>query len=461
MKYVWHMASSRKVFLHTIAPSIMISLLVPFHYFFSPAYSQQNQNSTVQSEMQQGIGPSVKDPNLKVETVVSGLDLPTSMAFLGPNDFLVLEQHKGTVQRVTDGKILDRPLLNVNVSSEFFQGMLGIAVATHTGGPTYVFLCYTQAKGVNGGPAAGNNLYRYELVDNKLTNPKHLLSLPGGPATENNGGAATVGPDNNVYIVIGNVLPINPKEPPVETLTENYRNTTVVDGRSGILRVTQDGNPIGQGILGDKFPLDLYYAYGIKNSFGLAFDPLTGNLWDTEPGRLKNDEINIVNPGFNGGFGVMQGLATLVPAAQSALVDFGGKGKYHDPVLVWYKKVVPTGLVFLSSDRLGKQYQNDLFVGTYLADGKIYHFKLNANRTHLALPESLTSQLSIPKSIDSWDSLRPDPITFGDGFGGISDITMGPDGYLYVVSINTGIIYRIIPANHVTPEPSTNRTLFK
>jgi hypothetical protein len=96
-----------------------------------------------------------------------------------------------------------------------------------------------------------------------------------------------------------------------------------------------------------------------------------------------------------------------------------------------------------------------------LADGKIYHFKLNANRTHLVLPESLTSQLSIPKLIDSWDSLRPDQITFGDGFGGISDLTMGPDRYLYVVSINTGIIYRIIPANYVAPEPTTNSTLLK
>jgi hypothetical protein len=53
---------------------------------------------------------------------------------------------------------------------------------------------------------------------------------------------------------------------------------------------------------------------------------------------------------------------------------------------------------------------------------------------HLALPDSLTSQLSIPKLIDSWDSLRLDPITFGDGFGGINDVTMGPDGYLYVIS---------------------------
>lgn len=430
--------------------------MIPFRGYISTTYSQQqNQSSTYSSETQQVVGPIVKDPNLKVEKVISGLDLPTSMAFLGPNDFLVLEQHKGTVQRVTDGKILDKRLLNVNVSDEFFQGMLGIAVAKHVGGPTYVFLYYTQAIGKNGGPAAGNKLYRYELIDNKLTNPKLLLNLPGGPGTENNGGAVTLGPDNNVYVVTGNVLPINPQKPPTETLTENYRNTTTVDGRSGILRISQDGKAVGQGILGNKSPLDLYYAYGIKNGFGLAFDPLTGNLWDTEPGRLKNDEINIVNPGFNSGFGVMQGLQTLAPAARSSLVDFRGKGKYHDPELVWYKKVVPTGMTFLTSDRLGKQYQNDLFVGTYLANGKIYHFKLDANRTHLALPQSLSSQLSIPNLIDAWDSINPDPITFGDGFGGISDVTMGPDGYLYVISINTGIIYRIIPANYATVGTTT------
>jgi len=148
----------------------------------------------------------------------------------------------------------------VNVPNGLYQGMLGIAVAKHTGGPTYVFLYYTQAIGKNGGPAAGNKLYRYELVNNNLINPKLLLNLPGGPDTENNGGTVTVGPDNNVYVIIGNVLPINPKEPPIQTLTENYRNSTVVDGRSGILRITQNGKPVGQGVLGNTFPLDLYYG---------------------------------------------------------------------------------------------------------------------------------------------------------------------------------------------------------
>ncbi len=445
---------------------ITVSLQTSFSYsLFSVAYSQQNSpDSIVQKGSQKGVvGPVLKDPNLKVEKVVDRLDRPTSIAFLGQNDFLVLEQHKGTVQRITDGKILAKPLLTVNVSNGFYQGMLGMAVAKHKNGPTYVFLYYTETKWKNG-PVLGNRLYRYELsIDNTTTNnnnnnnenyrlihPKLLLDLPVSGGAENNGGAVAIGQDNYVYVMVGNMLPTIPKEAPIQTLTENYRNNTIIDGRSGILRITQDGNPVSPGILGYRFPLNLYYAYVIKNGFGLAFDPLTGNPWDSEVGRFKNDEINIVNPGFNSGFGVIQGLQILVPAAQSSLVDFDGKGRYHDPELVWYNRVIPTGMVFMSSDKLGKQYQNDLFVGTYFADGRIYHFKLNANRTHLALPESLASQLSIPKLIDSWNSLKPDPITFGDGFGGISDIAVSPDGYLYVLSVNDGTIYRIMPAFSLT-----------
>lgn len=68
-----------------------------------------------------------------------------------------------------------------------------------------------------------------------------------------NGGKVALGPDNNVYVVTENGVSANPNEPHVQTMTENYRNSTIVDGRSEILRITQDGNPVGQGILGNKF----------------------------------------------------------------------------------------------------------------------------------------------------------------------------------------------------------------
>ena len=80
------------------------------------------------------------------------------------------------------------------------------------------------------------------------------------------------------------------------------------DGRSGILRITQDGKAVGDGILGLIDPLNIYYAYGIRNSFGIDFDPVTGNLWDTENGPEYGDEINLVKPGFNSGWMVVQGI---------------------------------------------------------------------------------------------------------------------------------------------------------
>src|SRR5919199_4845701 len=102
------------------------------------------------------------DPHLKVEVVAQGLRSPTSMAFLGPNDILVLEKESGTVQRIIDGKMLPQPLLQLPVSITSERGMLGIATAKHSNGPMYVFLYYTKDGG--GGPQSlANVLYRYEL----------------------------------------------------------------------------------------------------------------------------------------------------------------------------------------------------------------------------------------------------------------------------------------------------------
>ena len=73
--------------------------------------------------------PYLSDPNLKIEEVVSGLEAPTTMSFLGPDDFLILEKDKGTVLRVLNGNVLDKPLLDVEVANSVERGMCGIAVS--------------------------------------------------------------------------------------------------------------------------------------------------------------------------------------------------------------------------------------------------------------------------------------------------------------------------------------------
>ena len=255
----------------------------------------------------------------------------------------------------------------------------------------------------------------------------------------------TIGPDNNLYVVIGEVAS-EFDETAIQTLTQNYVNSSIVDGRAGILRVTLDGNPVlddkGHGILGDSSPLNLYYAYGIHNGFGMDFDPITGRLWDTETGHWINDEINIVRPGFNSGYGIIQGLGVYFPAAPFALVNFNGSGSYNEPEFVWTKKVVPTGLKFLTSEKLGSQYYNDIFIGAFL-DGRLYHFDLTADRYHLSLPSELSS-----KVLQNWSSLGYEDIVFGTGFGGISSMNIGPDGLLYVVSVEHGKVYRIMPRDN-------------
>jgi glucose/arabinose dehydrogenase/peptidoglycan/xylan/chitin deacetylase (PgdA/CDA1 family) len=274
--------------------------------------------------------PIVSDSSLKTELVFKGFDFATSMAFLGPSDILVLEKNLGTIKRIVNGSLLPEPVLDVNVAADEGRGMLGIALAKNvnqTSGQThqYAFVYFTESGGgkdgddLKGVKPLGNRLYRYEFVGGKLVNPKLLLDLPAIPMNPNfpkshMGGKVAIGPDQNVYVVIGDVGAVVAGH---KTLAQNVRGGSPPDGTSGILRVTQDGNAVGSGILGSGHPLDKYYAYGIRNSFGIGFDPITGKLWDTENGPEFGDEINLVEPGFNSGYLLVQGNSLLLASTEN------------------------------------------------------------------------------------------------------------------------------------------------
>jgi aldose sugar dehydrogenase len=433
-------------------------------------------------------GPYIKDSNLRAEVFVDGLKNPTSMAFLGPDDILVLEKNNGNVKRIVHGEILDSPLLDVNVANQRHRGMLGIATAkqANENGPYAVFLYFTESSRHDGNTGdcpqiickkgndpKGNRLYRYELNDQeKLVNPKLLLDLPATPGSEHIGGVIKIGPDNNLYLVSGDGFSCsfenadsckesNWQNTNLSSQSANVQNGLGLAGRGGVLRITQNGETVGHGILGKEEPAAKYYAYGIRNSFGMDFDPVSGKLWDTENGPSFGDEINLVEPGFNSGWLRIQGIWPIynsdllidgltpytgyiqtgsenVTTAIGNLVDFQGKGKYSDPEFAWNQTVGVTGLKFLNSIKLGKVYENDLFVGDL--QGNIYHFDLNEDRTALTLYGSLKD-----KVVESSERAGLQDIIFGEGFGNITDMEVGPDGYLYVVSIWDGKIFKIVP----------------
>jgi glucose/arabinose dehydrogenase len=219
--------------------------------------------------------------------------------------------------------------------------------------------------------------------------------------------------------------------------------------------MTLDGLPVDSGILGNAFPSDLYYAYGIRNSFGIAFDPIKKNLWDTENGENSGDEINIVKPGFNGGWKKVQGIEKDLKQTSnlSLFENFNGKGKYHDPELTWTFSVGPTGLSFINSTNLGLEHKSNLFVGDF-HNGFIYNFALTNDREHLLLAESGK------KNMLNKDNLNP--VLFGRGFGGIVDVKEGPEGDLYILSVHAGDANCLILAKHCIPyESPVGGTIFR
>lgn len=451
----------------------VLLLIVSIFYFilFVPDQDQQvlgqfqNQTESAKSANITDIAnkPSLSDPSLKIESVATGFDFPTNIAFLGNDDILVLEKNTGNVFRIINGNVTNL-VIHLNISYKDERGLLGIAVSGNGESKqddTLVFLYYThcpkvKADVVSKSQGCGNYVYSYkfDIENSKLTDPKLILTLPALPGPSHNGGVLKLDKDENLYVTIGDLqtTKFNKNQTGYDTLAQNIINGTPTDGRAGILKLTQDGKPVGNGVLGNTHPLNLYYAYGVKNSFGIDFDPLTGTVWNTENGPQFGDEINLVEPGFNSGWEKVQGIWKLNQTKykngiydesneEIKLVDFNDKGKYSNPEFVWDKPVGPTSLKFLASNKLGAEYENDIFVGS-VKKGMIYHFDLDNDRKSLSLTGDLADRVLNKKDDTS-------QILFGESFGIVTDIEVGPDGYLYVVSgdrgADAGAIYRIVP----------------
>ncbi|MGH9978798.1 MAG: PQQ-dependent sugar dehydrogenase [Nitrososphaeraceae archaeon] len=379
---------------------------------------------------------------MAVDTFVEGLDSPTSMVFLNKDDILVLEK-KGQLRLVSNGQLQAQPVLQVPVNTESERGLLGITVMNGSSSGSSnnqitetqsIFLYYTES-GVSAGEGElRNRVYRYNWDGQTLANPTLILDLPAIPGPNHDGGKLMIGPDNYLYAIIGDLNR--------DGKLQNFPNGPDPDDTSVIFRVSPaDGssapdNPLSATSDPDN-PLSSYYAYGIRNSFGLTFDPVTGNIWDTENGPASNDEINLVRPGFNSGWQTIMGPISSSGNTEADLVRFTGS-QYADPILTWLDPVAVTDIEFLESTSLGESYLNNVFVGDDNF-GNLYYFVVNPDRTGFVLD-------SIPDLVVDNEE-EQSSIVFGSGFGSITDIETGPDdGYLYILSYDNGIIYRVLPS---------------
>lgn len=345
----------------------------------------------------------MNDTGFAIQKYVTGICCsPTTMAFEG-NDILVLSKSSGQVHLFRNGVLQDKAVLQENVTSIGEQGMLGI---TTVGSKVYLY--FTESSKMGGHPL-GKRVYSYDWNGQQLVNKTLVKDLPQ-TQTYHNGGAMVTSKNGSVYMIVGDA------------------------GRFGKLQNHPTGEPDDTSVIFRLVPPGPYYAIGIRNSFGLTIDPVTGSLWDTENGPDCCDEVNIIPPNFNSGWDVIMG-----PANKTQLAHLPGfKGyTYHDPQFTWYKTVAPTGIAFSDPQGFGK-YKDSVFVGD-CNYGNLYRFQLNQNRDGFVF----NSPQLADNEVNPGDSMKE--IVFATGFGCISDVVTGPDGLLYVTSLTDGTIYRIVP----------------
>lgn len=251
--------------------------------------------------------PSLAHGQEGFERAVDGFGFAVNVAFAPDGTMFVADKDSGQIRIVRDGEILEQPFATLPVQVTVNEtGLLGVAVDPAFPDEPWIYAYYT-------GTDAQNHLVRIRAEGDRGTEVQPLLDLLPATAGWHNGGDLAFGPDGALYVSVGDGHDGSRSQDP-----------NGIGGR--ILRLNPDGsipadNPFGPG--------DPTFALGIRNSFGLCFDPDNGDLWETENGPTSDDEINLIRAGRNYGWPEQLGA--------------GGEPTYVDPVLDFPDTIVPTG----------------------------------------------------------------------------------------------------------------------
>jgi len=492
----------------------------------------------------QTTAPTMIVPNLAVRTTIAGLTTPISMAFLAANDFFLLEKNTGKVKRIRNGAV-DSTVLDLGVNFASERGLLGIALHPNFPANPGVYLYWTcrssalpanpffpdevrcldanMFAGDTGDilqvPLLGNRVDRFIWNGTALAFDHNLIMLrafqndgapvpPGQgdeaqpPRGNHDGGVLRFGPDGKLYIFFGD----NGRRGKLQNLpcgpTANCPGPTQPDDQFGgpdpddahlsgvILRLNADGSSpsdnhfftVGAWMGGEVGAnIRKIYAYGLRNSFGMDFDPISGDLWEEENGDDSFTEINRVEAGFNSGwvqimgpperlsqfkaietsqdndpclgtpyFGLQQlrwspTLIADTPGEALARLFVLPGSHYSSPEFSWKFETAPAAIGFVRGRGLGPQYEGDLFVGAarpFLEGGHLFHLNLTGNRRKIAVDDPRLED-RVADNICKFDITESESLLIGRNFGVATDIQTGPNGNLFVVSVDKGAVFEI------------------
>ena len=344
---------------------------------------------------------------IRVEAWIENLEVPWSLIFL-PDGRALVSERPGRIRLIKDGKLMREPYAAVEVHHSGEGGLMGLAAHYAFPQKPFIYAMHTYKKA----GALYNRIIRLKDSGDKGIFDRVIIDkIPAGRF--HNGGRIAFGPDGMLYITAG------------ETFNADLaQDLNSLGGK--ILRITPDGD-IPED---NPFKNSPVYSYGHRNPQGLAWNPDTGDLFESEHGPSgeyllsANDEINIIRKGGNYGW----------PEAVGA----PGKGQYNDPIIVWKETTPPSGITFYKGNKIG-HLKGSLFVATLASESLIrISLKKDDNKHTVSRIERWF--------IDEDKNSR---------FGRIRDVVEGPDGFLYFLTNNRDgrgrpregddRIYRILP----------------
>jgi len=313
--------------------------------------------------------PITEYSNESVQILATNLEKPWAIDFA--DDKIFVTEKAGLVRVIESGVLLDDPLATLRVANVFGGGLLGIAVHPAFDNNHFIYVYYTYEKD----GAFWNKILRITELNNKLDAAKTIFdNMPG--SVHNNGGIMKFGPDGKLYVGTGSISESSHGPQDIQSL----------EGK--ILRLNDDGTIPNDNPFSDS-PI---FSFGHMNPKGLGWDN-EGNLFVTEMGPSKNDEINLVQPGGNYGW----------PEQECS-----GNEEFIDPIVCYDPTIEPGGIVFYYGDKI--KLDNPLVLASLRA----------SQLFNLEIDDEVKSQTSILS-----------------GIGRIRDVVIGPDDYLYLITSNT------------------------
>ena len=335
--------------------------------------------------------PPIPEPvteygNEYVQVLATNLEKPWAIDFAG--DKIFVTEKVGRVRVIESGVLLDDPLVTLRTANVFGGGLLGIAVHPAFDSNHFIYVYYTYEKD----GTLWNKILRITESNNKIDAAKTIFdNIPG--SVYSNGGVIKFGPDGKLYVGTGSV-------------SDSHGPQDIQSLEGKILRLNDDGTIPD----GNPFSNSPVFSFGHMNPKGLGWDNV-GNLFVTEMGPSKNDEINLVQPGGNYGW----------PEQECS-----GSEQFVDPINCFDPAIEPGGIVF---------YYGDIFSSFLYTEDRTFQ-KDNCLRDehHLILATLRASHLFLLAICEDEVEFQTSILS---GLGRIRDVAVGPDGYLYLITSNT------------------------